>query len=232
MKDRIIDAIGKIDDDMIESVDTIRYKEENNIKPVWVRWVAVAACFALVAVFGIGGFQRGLFETKNETVAMENGESITFVKGNVPMASLDMNMTSRAMNNEEINLLFANLPVTANVFFDAETRNAVGLEGKIGNGRLIVSINGVNLSDTVIEGHEYTSTINGVDVNAGYFVTKANSKGIKTSIYYATVKIGENDIYVEFAGDERESEALKIDLANCLQKVIENGEFDLSIICE
>ena len=105
MKDRIIDAIGKIDDDMIESVDTIRYKEENNIKPVWVRWVAVAACFAFVAVFGIGGFQRGLFETKSETLAMENGESITFVKGNVPMPSLDMNMTSRAMNNEEISLL-------------------------------------------------------------------------------------------------------------------------------
>ena len=229
MKKNKLDTIGYVDDQLVEKADKYNGSKKKNI---WVKWGAIAACFAFVAVLGIGGFQSGLFGTKNETIAMENGEAITFVKGNVPMASLDMNMASRAMDNEEINLLFADLPVTANVYFDTETHNAVGLEGKIGNGRLIVSINGVNLSDTVVEGDEYTSTMNGTDVNAGYFVTKANSKGIKTSIYYATVKIGENNFYVEFAGDERESETLKIDLAKSLQKLIENGEIDLSIIHE
>lgn len=82
------------------------------------------------------------------------------------------------------------MPVTANAYFDTETHDIVGLEGKISNGRLVVSMNGVNLSDTIIEGDEHTSTIKGTNVNAGYFVTKANSKGIKTSIYYAEINIG------------------------------------------
>ncbi len=229
MKKDKLDAIGYIDDQLVEKADKYNDVKKKN---TWIKWGAIAACFVLAAVLGIVGFQSGLLGTKNETVTMENGESITFVNGNVPMASIDMNMTSRAMNSEEISLLFAGLPVIANVYFDTETHNAVGLEGKIGNGRLIVSTIGVNPSDTVVEGDEYTSTVNGTDVNAGCFVTKANSKGIKTSIYYAAVKIGENNVYVEFAGDERESETLKTDLADSLQKLIENGEFDLSIIRE
>lgn len=53
MNDQIIDSIGKIDDDIIESVDALRQKKRS--KPVWVKWAAIAACLCLVVVGGIIG---------------------------------------------------------------------------------------------------------------------------------------------------------------------------------
>jgi len=58
MKDRIVDAIGKIDDDMIESVDAIRHSQKKNIRPVLAKWALVAACFCLVAVGSFNTLQR------------------------------------------------------------------------------------------------------------------------------------------------------------------------------
>ena len=46
MKDRIIDAVGGIDDDMIESTDALRRKKRT--RPA-IKWGAMAACFCLVA---------------------------------------------------------------------------------------------------------------------------------------------------------------------------------------
>ena len=46
MKDKIIDAVGKIDDDMIEDVDALRQRKQK--KTVWVRWAAMAACLCIV----------------------------------------------------------------------------------------------------------------------------------------------------------------------------------------
>ena len=47
MKERILDSIGRIDDDLIERVDALRRKK--NVKPGWIRWGAAAACVCLVA---------------------------------------------------------------------------------------------------------------------------------------------------------------------------------------
>lgn len=52
---------------------------------------------------------------------------------------------------------------------------------------MVVSKQGVNLLDTIIDGNTITSSVDGVDIDAGYFVTKSNSQGIKTVIYYATL---------------------------------------------
>ena len=48
MTDQIIDAIGKLDDDMIEDVDALRQRPRTN--RVWYRWAAAAACLCLIAV--------------------------------------------------------------------------------------------------------------------------------------------------------------------------------------
>ena len=88
------------------------------------------------------------------------------------------------------------------------------------------------LLDTIIDGNTITSSVDGVDINAGYFVTKSNSQGVKTVIYYATFDMGENTIYVEYSGVENESETVKNNLADTILKLIENGAFDLSQIQE
>jgi len=44
-KDKVIDSLGRIDDDMIECVEALRRK---NKRPEWAKWCAMAACFCLL----------------------------------------------------------------------------------------------------------------------------------------------------------------------------------------
>ncbi len=44
-KDRVIDSLGRIDDDMIQSVDSLRRKKK---RPTWLKWGAMAACLCLI----------------------------------------------------------------------------------------------------------------------------------------------------------------------------------------
>ena len=45
-KDSVIDSLGRIDDDMIRSVEALRHKKKC---PAWMRWGAMAACLCLIA---------------------------------------------------------------------------------------------------------------------------------------------------------------------------------------
>ena len=47
MKDKILDSIGRIDDDMIEDADALRQRRRS--RSAWVRWGAAAACLWLIA---------------------------------------------------------------------------------------------------------------------------------------------------------------------------------------
>ena len=210
------------------------HKRKNTDEDVTNRqkWVSVAACFVLVAVIGVGVFQSNLFGTKNDIATLNDGETITFVKNDLSQSSINLNVTTRPLSNAEIEMLFADLPVTADAYFDADNHNILGFEGKISDTRMVVSKQGVNLLDTIIDGNTITSSVDGVDIDAGYFVTKSNSQGIKTVIYYATFDMGENTIYVEYSGVENESETVKNNLVDTILKLIENGAFDLSQIQE
>jgi len=75
-KDRVIDSLGRIDDDMIQNVEVLRQKKK---RPAWTKWAAVAACLAVAVIAGVsllpgnntvqtsvGGIMR---EYKNASVA-------------------------------------------------------------------------------------------------------------------------------------------------------------------
>ncbi|MBE6724053.1 MAG: hypothetical protein E7576_02480 [Ruminococcaceae bacterium] len=47
MKERILDSMGRIGDDLIERVDALRRK--SRVKSGWIRWGAAAACLCLIA---------------------------------------------------------------------------------------------------------------------------------------------------------------------------------------
>ena len=49
-KDNIVDSLGRIDDDMIESVEVLRRKKRH---PAWKKWSAMAACFCLLIVAAV-----------------------------------------------------------------------------------------------------------------------------------------------------------------------------------
>lgn len=44
-KDRVVDSLGRIDDDMILGVDALRQKKK---RPMWKKWGAIAACLCMV----------------------------------------------------------------------------------------------------------------------------------------------------------------------------------------
>lgn len=226
---RILRALGEVDSQYIKEAAPM---PKASITVHWKKWLSIAACFTLVIAIGLGIFQSGLFGNKTDIVTLENGEKITLVNNPVHVTSIDLNVRIRKLTDEETKLLFADLPVTANAYFEPDTHHIVGFEGNIGDVKLVVSTSGEKLVDTVIDGKECPSTIAGISVTAGYFLTKPNSRGIKTVIYYATFDIGENTVYVEYSGAETESDTVKYEFVDAILKLIENGEFDLSQIQE
>ena len=108
------------------------------------------------------------------------------------------------------------------------SQNLIGFKGKIENVKIIVSTSDIPLIDTVIVGKEESAELNGISITAGYFVTDPNSKGEQNAIYYATFELGNCKIYLENSGMIDDSEVIKNQLAEVIQKLIENGELDLT----
>lgn len=127
---------------------------------------------------------------------------------------------------EEINAVFADLPVTANALFSGQ--DLIGFEGKTGNIKMVVATSDVPVMDTSIVGTEESSEVNGTSVTAGYFITDPNSKGEQMAIYYATFKLGDCTVYVENAGAKDDSESVKNELAETVQELIDHGSFNLN----
>lgn len=222
------DAMSELDGRYVE--EALDYKKKVK-QPAWVRWGAAAACFAVITVLGVGVFQSGLFGNKTEIATLDNETEIVFVKSKTAVSSLhlDGNVTTRKLTEEELAILFPNLPVTAHAVF-GDNKELIGIEGNIGNAKMVISTTDISLLDTVIVGIEGMSTVNGISVTAGYFVTDRNSVGAQNAIYYAAFKLGDSMIYVENAGAKTESEAVKNDLAAIIQELINNGAPDLSAV--
>ena len=55
-KDSVMDSLGRIDDDMILAVETLRRKKK---RPLWMKWGTLAACACLVIGAGTVLFNSG-----------------------------------------------------------------------------------------------------------------------------------------------------------------------------
>ena len=225
---RILNILSQVDEKYIKEAEPV-IKTKN--KKTGSKWTYIAACLTLAATLITGAFQIGKLLTNKDIVTLDNGEAITFYKSDIGALSLDTNIsTGKNLTANEIKRLFVDLPATAFSYFDSEHNNIVGLEGKINNIKIIISKSSFQLFDTEIAGKEKSSTVNGISVNAGYFISKANSKGIKAVIYYTSFKLKDNVIYLENAGEEKDSETVKNELASVTQQLIKIGEFDLNIL--
>ena len=98
------------------------------------------------------------------------------------------------------------------------------------NIKLIIATPGIPVSDTVIEGKETNSNVDGVPISAGYFITDPNSKGKRNIIYYATFKLGENTIFVEHAGLEENSKTIRNELTELIEELVKQKEIPLEKI--
>ena len=227
------EAMSELDSKYVD--EAISYKKKAK-KPVWAKWGAIAACFVAVTVLGVGLFQSGLFGSHTDIATLNNGEKIVFVKSDNVGGSLalDVDVTTKPLTEDETLALFSDLPVTANAIFlnsdiDAGgSQELIGFEGQVGNVKVIISTSDVQLLDTVIVGTEKVSEINGITIVAGYFVTDPNSRGEQNAIYYATFEIGDCKVYLENGGMKDDSETIKNQLAEVIQKLTENGNLDLT----
>ncbi len=187
----------------------------------WMKWRTIAACFALVAVFGIGIFGNG-----KQIVTLDNGDTINFVKTYSALGQSDIAIyaETRTLTESEIKMLFNDLPVAAYAHFSEEDNRMLGLEGNVDGMKLVVSVPNVPLVDTVITGIEKASNVDGVPVNAGYFESGENA------IYYAYFKVGESSVYIEHAGTKDKREMVKNEISVMIQKLIALKEINLNQI--
>ena len=199
-KEEFCEALGNINERYVEEARAGRKGK----KPGWIKWGAMAACFAAVTALGAVMLQGGWIGEKTDTAALDNGEKIVFEKSEVTGSSIHMDgtMTTRQLTEEETAALFPGLSVTADAVFMTDNREddlqkrsgleentgnikLIGFEGNIGNIKMIVTTSDVPLLDIEIARTEETAEINGVNVVAGYFVTDPNSKGEQNAVYYA-----------------------------------------------
>ena len=216
------EAMSELDGKYIN--EALNYKSNKTNKPGWVRWGAIAACFAVVVALGAGMF----FGNNAEKAVLENGDELVFNKSDVLAGSLDMNVKTRPLTEEENRILFKDLPGKANAIYAADSGELFGFEGEIENIKITVQLTEQTLIDTVIEGIENNTEINGTSVTAGYCITDPNSRGERNAIYYAAFKLGNSKYYLENSGTKDDSEATKNQLTEIIQRMIENGEPDLS----
>ena len=228
------DAMGELDSKYVEEALGYRRKAR---KPGWVKWGALAACLAIAAVLGV--MQSGLFGEKTDAVTLESGEALVFTRADtMGTTSLDLagSITTRELTAEEAAAVFPGLTVTGHATFLARDPDAapelVGLEGQIGEIKMVIATSDVQLLDTVVEGDEEPSEVLGTTVTAGYFLTDRNSSGERYAIYYADFEIGGCQVYLENAGPESDRETIKTQLAEAVETMVKNGGPDLTALAQ
>lgn len=223
---KLYNGITNIKDEIIDEAQNTKSSRRQK---VWLKWGSIAACFALIAVMGIGIMHLG---NQDEIVTLNSGETLLFAKTTNDIGVHgDILYQPFELTTEEVTSLFGDLLVTANAYYDEENSKVVGLEGEINGVKLVISKAGVNLIDTVIDdSKEKTSEIKGVVITAGYCT--ANSYGNKISLYYAVFELGGNTFYLEKGGlfGTEEATSARDELISAVLNLIDNGDVDFSQI--
>lgn len=231
-REKISDIIGNIDSKYVNKAAAYSARTKTASHNKWIKWSAVAACFALVAMIGIGVMRGGISGNMDERITLNSGETLLFASTKTDIGQRgDMAYLTFELTAEEVATLFGDFPVTAFAYYDEESDSVVGLEGEIGGVDMIMSKSGINLIDTVIDGgEEKISKIQDVNVSAGYCI--ANHSGNKVSLYFATFELGGNTYYLESGGltGTEEATAARDGLISVMMCLIDKGEVDLAQI--
>ena len=95
---------------------------------------------------------------------------------------------------------------------------------------MIYAQDGFPVNDVVIAGNETASSVAGVPVTTGYYITKPNSRGEQLAIFFGAFKIGDTRVYVECFGANSEANEISHSTAELILQIIENGEPDFSAV--
>ena len=198
----------------------------------------VACCILAFAVATFIAVQNHWFGAKQYTVTIDHGVMLVYGKSSPKGAAsyaYDYEIKGRALNAAELHTLF---PTMANIeengfpfcTFKADTGELLRLEMTVDDIHIHIARSGLPATDTIIVGEESFADIEGVTVKTGYFVTAANSKGIKTVIFFAEYEMNNATIYLELAGNEKDSQQLSEKLSNTLYSLINSNIPDISAV--
>lgn len=192
----------------------------------------VPAAAALLLVLGLSVFFLG---NRSHTITLTTGETLRFTRTTVSAPSLDMPFPyeGRALTQEEKSLFFGDAAdVSATGFFTLDGGSLERIEAELGETRVYLVKEGLPVTDTVIEGEKSNSLISEIEVKSSFFVTGPNSRGVRTAIYAVSFCKGEIQVYLELAGDVKESARLETTLANLILDLIQRDFPAFSDIAE
>ncbi len=221
-KSRISEVMQNIHPKFIDEANEY-VRAKTSARPVWLKWGMFTACLCLVIA---AVFAAELFWGFNQIAVLDNGDEIRFVKVNGALAQRDSAVRTRKLTDDEIVEMFGDLPIAGYALFDEKDGRVLGIEGSYGDMKLLISVPGIDIRDTVIVGADTASEVYGVSVHAGYFISG------KTVIYYVDFQLGESTVYIENAGNKDGSENVRKELASAVQSLILLENIDMTRIAK
>ena len=215
-----LEKISELDDELLASDEM-----ENKRQTFRKKWIIVAACMCLVAV-AVLGITIKILQGKPYEVHLVNGDVVTFNKCS-GTSKADVNYgedtITRNLTDEEISgLIGYNIgQMSAYGIFNSKSGEFIHAEGSNDKLKINISQESWPVTDTVIEGRESKSVINGVNIMTGYFLTKKNSKGDRTAIFYAVFKIRDINYFIELSGDSDDADETAKELAETVYNIIQ-----------
>ena len=159
-------------------------------------FIPLAACMALlIAVgvfFGAGG------PGAKYTATLENGDKITYTKMAASSQSLDFGykfgVATRDLTGEELQALSPQLTAGFGTF-RTDTGELVRLEGSAGEVKVVMTLPGLCVTDTVVDEFPVKNEVGGVEVLSGY--CRANNGGKPVAVFTAQFRLDGVIVYAE-----------------------------------
>lgn len=204
--------------------DAILSYDDNRRKPtVKPRRFLIPAAAFLVMVAAIG-FR--LHNPKKLAVTLDNGMNVVY-DANISSAgdamyAYDYEIQTRELTAEELQQLLpcSVQPDSCHAVFRAETGEFERAETKLGEVHVHLAREGLPVTDDIVTGETANAEINGIPVTFGFFLTKPNSRGIRTAVLYASYLREGLQVYLETGGDEANQEQLGTDLGNLVCELL------------
>ena len=216
--------------------------------------VAAAACMIMITAAVIFGIRSGML-AKDYTYTLPDGQTVVYTKGSIAgEAKYDIliNGKQRELTESEMRTLFPTLEGYFNgfAFFDEsgdmchiefhvsdgeryftnDSGERVRVIGGAGQLKICASKEGLPVTDCIVSGNESGTEVDGVQLKTGYFVTKQNSRGVRTAVFFAEYTINGTTVYAELAGDNDESERVCEKLTAAVYGMIKANSPDISAV--
>lgn len=232
----LLRALSNVDDRFISEAE-----EKKHGKSVIKFALPIAACFALVfaVVLSMLNFQNMFLQSgvAHSGTAYENKYTLYFNKVvgiNVSEIDIKGHFWKELTQEQKEKLLpgiaekyqidgtvhYSHAEGVTSVF---EVYTVIKADGK--NIKITIA-QGEVAKDCIVSGKPIFSEIEGVNVEAGIFVTDKNSKGERNYIYYADFSIDDIAYHVEYSGEKNDNDYF----ASVIADIILGGKADFSIL--